>query len=169
MKILLHLLVLSSLSSLILARIIGDRLQVEDRSSDAILIKNFTKQRSSLNIINDDPIESPFAQFFAESNSPVKKGKNIKIHVFGESKVDEYFEVPVKFTVESSSHVHMRTINTQLTFRGKGFIGEMNLILLSSAYCENLNPDNKVLVTVSVNIEGMDQAWSKQLEVQLVE
>ena len=168
MKLLLSLLVLSSLSSFNLARTI-DYLHKEVKSFDEILVKTFTRQGSPFDILKDDPPEGPYVRFLDQYNSPIKKGKDIKFSLYVASKVEKDLIVLLKLSAKSTSHVPIKSAKGELKFFGEGYHHIVDWTISPSDYKYMLDSDGKVLISVSAQVKGKDQAWGKQVVVRVVD
>ena len=164
MKLLLNLLVLSSLSlSLSLSALILAGTIDQDNE---ILIRTLIPG-SPLNIINDDPSKGPYVRFVGQVTSLVKKGENIVFDLYIQSQVEEYLKVPVKLIAETKSHLLIKTVDLDLKFWAKDYINNVQWTIYAKDYLDKLGFDNQIFITASGHVEGKDQAWSKQWVVKV--
>ena len=165
MKILLLLLVISSLSGLILALVINDRHQ-QNVDLNEIIITALANQGNKLNNIQDSISNDSLVTFDAKTNASVKLGDTITYYINAVANTDEKLNGHLKLTAESTSHVPIKTFEVQLYFNRRGSGAALNWIIPSDEYLDKLSSDNQVVIKAIAQVN--DQHWSKKDLVQVV-
>ena len=154
MKILLHLLVLSSLSSVIFG------LAINQGQINVV-------QYQELAIINDSaPKAARLIDWTSSTNSPVTRGNNIVLTLRGLSQADETLDLVLKLNIETASHVPIKEAEANLKFLPHNSL-LVTWTIPPEWYVDILGSENEVVFSAYVGIEGKTEIWTTKEVVQV--
>ena len=146
MKILLHLLVLSSLSSVIFG------LAINQGQINVV-------QYQELAIINDSaPKAARLIDWTSSTNSPLKRGDTIVLTLNGISNTDEVLYIWVIFVLRTDKHVPIKDAQTELKYPPRKNV-TVTWSIPPEWYLSKLGFNDKLDLFAYIQIYGKNETW----------